>query len=50
MEHLAELQGGHLTYVYLHSGVVGLCTTRFDNQGVGGTPDLGTSAFCHISN
>ena len=35
MEHLGQLQGGHLPRVYLHSGVVGLCTTRFDNQGVG---------------
>ena len=50
MEHLGQLQWGHLTWVYLHSGVVGLCTTRFDDQGVGGTSDLGTSAFCHMSN
>ena len=35
MKHLGQLQGGHLTWVYLHSGVVGLCTTRYDDQGVG---------------
>ena len=50
MEHSGQLQEGYLTWVYLNSGVVGLCTTRCDDQGVGGTPDLGTSAFCHMSN
>ena len=30
MEHLGILQGGHLTWVYLHSGVVGLSSTGFD--------------------
>ena len=31
--------------VHLHSGVVWLCTTRINEQGVGGTSDLGISAF-----
>ena len=53
MEHSGQLQGGHLTWVYLHSGVVELCSSGFNWQGgyvsLGpisrGTSDLGISAF-----
>ena len=53
MEYLGQLQGGHLTWVYLHSGVVRLCSTGFNWQGgyvplgsiSGGTSDLDISAF-----
>ena len=47
MEHSVQLQG-----VTSDLGISAFwcCRALFDDQGVGGTPNMGASAFCHMSN